>query len=301
MTSRRLFGLALVAGLCLLTASPRAQSREQMQLMADLRIVQEQAQQLRLAVGQLSEQMKTLATTLTEQASGTNKQTADALALVREMQRTVEGIGNQMSANTLQVQRFKDEIESLRKGQSLLQQQQSQILQQLLAISAVAPQRDPGTEGAVTTPPPPPPGTPPLPSSPESLYNQAYYQYIQQQWPLAIDGFEELIQLHPQSSWAPEAQYWIGMSYSNQGKHEDAVKAFATVIANYPSSEKVAGAYYRQAHAYEQLKQRDAAIKNYQLIRDKYPNSTEAIQAAAALKRLGVGGELVAAIPAKRQ
>lgn len=301
MTSRRRFGVALVAGLCLLTASPRAQSREQIQLMADLRIVQEQAQQLRLAVGQLGEQMKTLATTLTEQASGTNKQTADALALVRDMQRTLEGIGSQMSANTLQVQRFKDEIESLRKGQTLLQQQQSQILQQLLAISALAPQSDPGAAGgSVTTPPPPPPGSQPLPSSPESLFQQAHFQYIQQQYPLAIDGFEELLQLHPKSSWAPEAQFWLGMSLYNQGKYSEAIPAFAKVISAYPASDKwVAAAYYRQGQAHEQLKQRDAAIKNYQLIRDKYPNSIEATQAAERLKQ--IGGELEAAIPAMRQ
>ena len=248
MTSPRVFGVALVVGVCLLSAGPRAQSREQVQVMADLRILQEQAQQLRLAVGQLGDQLKQLATTLTEQAGTTTKQTADSLTLVRDMQRTIDALGQQVSANNLQVMRFKDELESLRQGQALLQQQQSQMFQQLLTMSSITPQTDPGSRPATpttpasqttTTPPPPPPDA--LPSSPEALFHGANSQYILQQYPLAISGFEELIQKHPQSTWAPEAQFLIGMSYANQGKYRDAVMAFAVVIDKYPTSDKLPG------------------------------------------------------------
>jgi tol-pal system protein YbgF len=307
MNSPRVFGLALVTLVCLATAGPRAQSREQLQVMADMRILQEQGQQVRLAVAQLADQLKTLAGTLGDQAGVTTKQTADSLALVRDMQRTIDALGQQLSANTLQVQRFKEEIETLRQGQVLLQQQQSQMFQQLLTLSSLAPQTNPGG-----TPPAPPPstGTPPaggstgaaepLPSSPEALFHSANSQYIQQQYELAILGFQEILDKHPQSSWAPEAQMLIGMSLSSQGKYRDAVTAYAKVIATYGTSKEVPGAYFRQAQAYEQLKERESAIQNYKLLRDKYPNSTEAIKAIEALKQLGIGGEPEAAGSAAR-
>src|SRR6478735_2211195 len=67
-----------------------AQSRDQQQIFADLRILQEQVQQLRVAVNALAEQTKATNTRIDAQAEAARKNYADELQLVRELSASVE-------------------------------------------------------------------------------------------------------------------------------------------------------------------------------------------------------------------
>jgi tol-pal system protein YbgF len=287
MTARNVLRAAAVAALCLAPAGAAAQSRDQ-QVLADLRMVQEQVQQLRLSVAQLAAETKALVTKLDSQTEDVRKASADQLLTVRELLTKFDALAERVYQNTTQAQLVKDELNSLRQGQSMLQQQMSQIFQQLLALTSVAPQTDPTGRPVETTAGGGGGGT--LPSSPEALFNSAHKDYILNQYQLAIDGFEEFIQSHPQSPRAAEAQYLIGESLFRLGKYTEALAAFGVVTSKYATATAVPGAYFRQGNCYEQLKKKDDALRVYRLVAERFPNSTEGIMAKGRITALG-GGE----------
>jgi Tol biopolymer transport system component len=58
----------------------------------------------------------------------------------------------------------------------------------------------------------------------------------QTQYQDAIAEYEKVISLLPDSEIALDAQYWIGQSYFQMGKHDEALSVFQKLIQEYPSS-----------------------------------------------------------------
>jgi len=89
----------------------------------------------------------------------------------------------------------------------------------------------------------------------------------------AIRYYQELVIQYPQSEFAPPAQYFIGLSYSNksdaQVQHTDgggeydlhkACEAYEKFIENYPSSELALDAHWNLASLYDRLGQKTKAM-----------------------------------------
>jgi tol-pal system protein YbgF len=291
MTHRRTFAaLALVCGLA--SADVGAQSRDQLQMMADMRMLQEQVQQLRQLVAALSEQNKTLLTRLDTQAEASRKAGADQQALIRDLQRNVQTLEESINQNTTQMGRVNTEIAALREGMTMLQREQAQILTQLTAVAPVG-AADPaggagGTTGAGGTGAGGATGGS-IPASPSTYYNTAFSDYSVGSYQLAIEGFEDYLTRFPNGPDAASAQYFIGEAYFNLKKWEEALAAYRDVVLKYKDSDKVAGAYLRQGLMYERLQKRTDAINMYKLVVNKFPaSSAEVAQANQALARLGI-------------
>jgi hypothetical protein len=79
--------LPVIAGLCLLLApaAAGAQNREHQQIVADLRMLHEQLQQLKLTVNTLIEQLAATNTRLDAQGDATRKDFADLRVLVNQL------------------------------------------------------------------------------------------------------------------------------------------------------------------------------------------------------------------------
>ena len=88
LTSALLVGLALPA---------HAANREHQQLMADIRMLQEQSQQLQLVLASLADTLKTLNTKLDDQSSTSRKQFADQKLLIDNLS---GDLGSSASAST---------------------------------------------------------------------------------------------------------------------------------------------------------------------------------------------------------
>jgi tol-pal system protein YbgF len=124
--------------------------------------------------------------------------------------------------------------------------------------------------------------------SPAVTYQAAYRDYQRGNFDLAIAGFREVVQKHPQSELADNAAYWIGESLYSQKKYRDAIAQFDSVVNDYPKSDKVASALLKKGYAYINLNEKAQGIVQLQYVVHEHPKSPEAAKAREELKRLGV-------------
>ena len=123
--------------------------------------------------------------------------------------------------------------------------------------------------------------------SPQRLFDTAWADYTGGQWALCIEGFNSYLLYYSRTDNADDAQFYIGESYSQWGKHfQEALTAYTAVVTNYTDPEVVYDALYKQGSTYEQLGQKDAAIKSYQQVIKLYKGSAAEILATTALRRL---------------
>ena len=267
--------------LTLLIASPAsAANKEHQQLMADLRILQEQAQLLQNMISTLNEALKAVNARLDQQAETNRKSFADAKLLIDQLTKDLSIIREKVDDNNVRVGSLAQEVDALRQ---LVQQALSRQPGQASDLPPVG-NTPPVADGA---PAPPPPSTTPrlAGASPTKTYEQAYGDYAAGLWDLAIDGFEAFLKDFPTATQADEAQFYIGRAYLQDAKYDKAVDAFDKVIRNYPASNNVPSAYFLKGVALRSLKQMDAARDAWDTVMKKYPDTAAASQAKQALGR----------------
>jgi tol-pal system protein YbgF len=252
-----------------------AANKEHQQLMAEIRMLQEQQQQLQQILGTLGDTLKTLSTRLDEQGNVTRKAFADQKLLIEGVGDTVRILREKADDTNVRLSTMTQELEAMR--QTIASQPQ-----------AVAPPAtgDP-TTGTVTLPPPSPAsgGTPII--APQKIYDNAFADYSAGQYDLAIEGFEAFIKTSPRSELADDAQLNIGNALYASGKFQQAVAGYQLVISNYPQSNSVPAAYYKMGLSYQSLKQDDLARKALETVIKNYPDAlAEASLARQALERM---------------
>ena len=278
--TRILLGSALVAALAFATPADAA-NKEQLQMMADIRMLQEQAQQLQVLIGSLSEAIKAVNTRLDQQNETSRRAFAD------------QKLGSDNLANDLRVVREKMDDNNVRIG-SLTQEVDAlrQSVQQLnampLAAASPAAPADPnapsvsdagGSPAPVTPPPAPPAAALAAGASPQRLYDSAFSDYTAGHFDLAVQGFESFIKSFPRSEQADDAQVYIGNSYLQAGKFEKAVEAYDLAIRTYPQGNVIADAWYKKGTALLDLKQTAKAIEAFEFVAKTYPESAAALLA----------------------
>jgi tol-pal system protein YbgF len=122
--------------------------------------------------------------------------------------------------------------------------------------------------------------------SPEArmIYETAYLNYVKGNYTEAINGFENYLEVSPDSPLSDNALYWIGESYTAIGKSQKAVDTYNELIRKYPTSNKRPTALYKIAIIYEEINDQKSAKYYYNLIIKDFPNSTEAVLARDKLK-----------------
>jgi tol-pal system protein YbgF len=266
--------------LCGLGASPAAaQSREQRQMMADIRMLQEQTQELSVAVATmaqaLQDSIKAVNTRLDDANNTTRKGFADQKVIVDDMGKDMRAIRERVDDTNVRVSNVREELEALRSSIPVV------------PPPAVVPTdpADPNAPAvAAPAPAPPPPSTAGL--SPTRMFDTARADYFAGQFSLAITGLEAFLRTFPRSEMADDAQFMIGDAYSVQNRWSDAVAAYNLVIQNYPMGNAVPGAYYKRGLAQERLGQLDAARESWNTAVKNYPDSDEGRLAQQTLDRV---------------
>ncbi|KNC94636.1 cell division protein CpoB [Trabulsiella odontotermitis] len=100
----------------------------------------------------------------------------------------------------------------------------------------------------------------------------------------AIAAFQNFIKKYPDSTYQPNANYWLGQLNYNKGKKDDAAYYFASVVKNYPKSPKASDAMYKVGVIMQDKGDTAKAKAVYQQVVSKYPGTEGAKQAQ---KRLG--------------
>ena len=284
--------LALAIGM---TTPAVAQNREHLQLAAELRMLQEQNQQLNLALTQLTDALKAVNARLDTSEDFQRRRFADQEVLVKNLGSDLGAIRERTQDADTRLRTLKDEIDALR--QTFLS------LPALLAQSqaAVAPPADPNNPNAAALVPPPdgaapvapPPVAPtlPLPStaglSPNRLFETAFGDYVSSQYSAAITGFEQVIQNFPSAERADDAQFFIGESLVNLKRFPEAIDAYNQVIQKYPTGDQVDMAYYRRGFVESAMGRNDAAKATWEELVKKFPDSQGAQLAKQRLAGLG--------------
>ena len=102
----------------------------------------------------------------------------------------------------------------------------------------------------------------------------------------AIPAFQSFNQTYPQSTYAPNAHYWLGQLLFNKGELAQAAQEFNTVIEQFKDSNKRPDALLKLAMVAQQQNITDRAVKLYRQLITQYPDSTSAQLAKPRLENL---------------
>jgi tol-pal system protein YbgF len=265
-----------------------AASREQQQMMADIRQLQEQTQQLQTVLQTLTEALRTVVTRLDDQAGVNRKAFADQKLLVDSLAGDIRVVREKLDETNVRLTSLSQDVEGVRD-----------LIPQMSAGAAAAP----GPEGTAAAPAGTTPGVLPAPgtttapatttplvnptgTTPRRLYETAYADYTAGQWSLAVQGFETYIKTYPKSDLADDAQYYIGESYAGDSKFGEAAAAYEKMIRDYPNSDQLPEAWYKVGITYDRLNQVDKAREAFEYVVKAYPDSDAGRLARQNLDRL---------------
>lgn len=267
--TRRLFPALLVLTAAVLPAAPAAaQSRREMQMMADIRMLQEQTQQmqqqLQAALDAINAQLKAISTRVDDQAGATRKSFADQKLAVDQFGSDLRIVRERIDESNVRITSLSQEVEALR-----------------LAIPDMSRAAPPAAPADPTAPPsdvpapltPAPPVTMAPGMSPQRLFSTALADFTAGQWTLCIDGFNTYLKSFARTDNADDAQWYIGDCYYSDGKFTEAIDAYNRVITGYPKGDRVPDAYYKMGLALAATKQPDRAREAYETLIKLHPDS----------------------------
>lgn len=122
-----------------------------------------------------------------------------------------------------------------------------------------------------------------------SGYDDGIRALADEQWDDAVQYFRDFIYKHSNSSWADDAQFWMGEAYLRKGRYSNAIKMLNQVVLRYGSGNRAAAALMRLADVFTAIGDPiDAKLSLNKLVR-LYPESPEAARASVLLG-VEVGG-----------
>jgi len=123
-------------------------------------------------------------------------------------------------------------------------------------------------------------------TSEEALYNAAKESFDIGGFSEARRKFEVFLKKHPKSSFADNAQFWIGETYYRENWHEKAILEYQKVIEGYPKGNKVQASLLKQGLAFQNLGDKSSARIILNELVKKHPQSGEAKIAFQKLKEI---------------
>ncbi|HPR63212.1 MAG TPA: tol-pal system protein YbgF [Thermoanaerobaculia bacterium] len=123
---------------------------------------------------------------------------------------------------------------------------------------------------------------------PESLYQQAYQDYLQGNYELAISGFDDYLKEYPETETSDDAHFYIGECHYAMKKYSDAIKAYDRLLVRFPSSELAPAARLKKGFSFFAMGDKPQGVVEMQYVIYEYPNSEEARKAKSRLEELGI-------------
>jgi tol-pal system protein YbgF len=269
-----------------------AANKEHQQMLADIRMLQEQSLQLQQTLGTLIDALQVVTSKIDEQAGASRKAAADQKLLIDGLAGELRIVREKLDDTNVRLGTISQEVDALRNS----------IPQMPVGVPATV---DPNAPPAPTDPAAPgvpgvtppaatgaaPPPTAPAPSatgmSPSRLWDMAYSDYAAGQWALAIQGFETYLRTFPRTQQSDDAQFYIGEAYQLDGKYKEAVGAYERVINDFPAGDRTPDAYYKRGVAYSAMNQPDRARESWEIAIKQFPNTEAANLSRPLLARQG--------------
>ena len=276
----RHLGLFFAAVLLLSLSATRtleAANKEHQQMMADIRMLQQQNTRLQAQLAAVTKLLESVTARLEEQSAANRKSFADQKSLTDTMTADLRVLREKIDESNVRLGSLAEEVEGVRLAQAAA------------PATSGAPVGDP-TAGT----PPAAPATPPSPrpggfgASPSQAFETARSDYYMGNWSLAIQGFESFLKTFPKSDLTDDAQYYIGETCYMSGRFQDALAAYNAVIERYPTSNTLPDAYFKRGMALKALGQIPQAKDSLAFVIKTYPSSDAAFLAKQALDQINV-------------
>jgi TolA-binding protein len=254
-------------------------------MMADLRILQAQTQEMQNALTQLSqalaEAVKALSARVSDQTDATRKSFADQKIVIDALVNDLRVVRERVDDNNVRVGTLAQEVDALRD-----------VITSVAARSAVPP-ADPALAGNAAPgspvsdiPSPSQPSAADIGTTPQKLWSSAMAEYYSGNYTLAIQGFETYAKTFPRYEQADDALVYIGHSHFQDGKYERAVEAYDMAIRTYPTSNLLPEAYFRKGESLYNLKDTAGARAAWEFLLKTFPASDAAINAQQRIQVL---------------
>lgn len=279
--------LFVVVGTLVASPPAQAQNREHLQMAADLRILQQQNQELANTLAQLIQLLNDTTKALNTRIDQTNDAIRKGFA---DQSLTLNATAGDVRKTLAQTQDAATRLGELKEEVQALRSSIPSLLSRLTAAQpdgGFAPDPSAAAVGAAAAPPT---AAQPLPStlglSPERMFNTALSDYGGGNYPAAIQGFQEFLKAFPTSPRADDAQQYIGDSELLQNRFEQALAAYNLVIQNYPKGDQLAWAYFKRGQVQSRLGQTANARVSFETVIKQFPDTEPAIMALSRLQSL---------------
>ena len=239
---------------------------EIIRLQSDVLQLSNQIRMLQKSTDETGSVFKSLLEQLNDQVAQMNMVTED---LHRTMQDQKGDIHNLVTTLRTEIQDLSVKLDGTNNQLAALQkkQEEQQVRMQSLRTAPVS------AEGTI---------------QPDQAYAAAYNDFMIGNFDLAIAGFQDLLDSHPDSEYSDNALYYSGVSSLEQKRYDQAIQAFDQVINLYPRGDKTAGAYFKKALTFQHLQKNTDAIDTFRELIEVFPETQEAVQAQRELERMGV-------------
>ncbi|WP_130834434.1 cell division protein CpoB [[Erwinia] mediterraneensis] len=211
----------------------------------------------------------------------------------------LQQLQEQINANQSDIDSLRGQIEQNSYQLSQIVERQKQLYQQIDALSSGSNASQSGAGGDAAASAGAAAGTgadagatassaaPAQSGDANSDYNAAVALILEKkQYDQAITALQAWVKRYPDSTYQPNANYWLGQLFYNKGKKDDAAYYFATVVKNYPKSPKSAEALFKVGVIMQDKNDTAKAKAVYQQVIKQYPNSESAKQAQKRLTSL---------------
>ena len=122
-----------------------------------------------------------------------------------------------------------------------------------------------------------------LTASEQKTFDAALVQFKSQDYRGAAQSLSSFLQKYPESTYLPQAYFWLGSSHYALGDCSSAIPAFQTVVARFASSPRAPDAMLSLAECQIDMKDKAAARESLSNLVKRYPSTPAA---AAAKERL---------------
>ena len=273
--------LGLVCG-SLNIASVQGADREHQQMMADIRMLQEQNSRLHLLLGALDETLQALMgrlnTRFDTQSDESRRAQADQKLLMDSVSGGVRVVREKVDETNVRVSSLAQEVEALRLA---IPRPQTPLTRLLVDPETGLPTGAAALSSPGADAPPVAPGV-----SPQRMYNTAWSDYTTGQWELSIQGFEAYLSAFPGSEQADDAQFYIGENLYADGQFRAAADAYEQVVLAYADGDVVAEALYKRGLALSRLDEPELARQAFELVVKNHPENNMANLAQQQLDRM---------------
>lgn len=126
----------------------------------------------------------------------------------------------------------------------------------------------------------------------QQAYDQAFLALRETRYADAAEGFDRFLRDHPQSSYAPNALYWLGEVYYVTRDFETALAQFERLLGEYPGSTKSPDALLKIGFSHYELGHWNEARASLEEVAERYPGTNYSRLAENRLRTMRLEGRL---------